>query len=243
MKQEVITKAEKIIECPKHIGIILDGNRRFAKKLMMEPWRGHELGAEKIEKLFDWCKELRIKEMTLYCFSLENFNRPKKEFDFLMKIFKKEFSKLKQDKRLHEDKIKLRFIGKIELFDSEIQRLVKDLEEMTKDYNNYTINFAFAYGGREEIIDVTKKVAEQVKAGKLDINDIDEGVFKRNLWLNSEPDLIIRTSESRLSGFLLFQSAYSEIIFLPEKLWPEFTKQDLLDCIEEYKKRSRRFGK
>ena len=243
MKQEVITKAEKIIECPKHIGIILDGNRRFAKKLMMEPWRGHELGAEKIEKLFDWCKELRIKEMTLYCFSLENFNRPKKEFDFLMKIFKKEFSKLKQDKRLHEDKIKLRFIGKIELFDSEIQRLVKDLEEMTKDYNNYTINYAVAYGGREEIIDVTKKVAEQVKAGKLDINDIDEGVFKRNLWLNSEPDLIIRTSESRLSGFLLFQSAYSEIIFLPEKLWPEFTKQDLLNCIEEYKKRSRRFGK
>src|SRR3989344_3030244 len=125
MKQKIITLIEKIMKSPKHIAIVLDGNRRFAKRLMMEPWRGHELGAEKIEKLLDWCKELGIKEVTLYCFSLENFNRPKKEFNFLMKIFKKEFLRLKEDKRIHKDKIKISFIGKTELFDSEFQEIIK----------------------------------------------------------------------------------------------------------------------
>src|SRR3989344_1328464 len=178
MKQKIITLIEKIMKSPKHIAIVLDGNRRFAKRLMMEPWRGHELGAEKIEKLLDWCKELEIKEITLYCFSLENFNREKKEFEFLMKIFKKEFSRLKKDKRLHEDKIKLKFIGKTELFDEEIQKLVNDLEEMTKDYGSYKINFAFAYGGRQEILEAVKKLIENKE-------EINEENLKKNLWLDS----------------------------------------------------------
>jgi tritrans,polycis-undecaprenyl-diphosphate synthase [geranylgeranyl-diphosphate specific] len=220
----------------RHLGIVLDGNRRFAKKLMLEPWRGHELGAEKIEKLFDWCKELGIKEITLYCFSLENFNRPKKEFDFLMKIFKKEFSKLKQDKRVHENRIKIRFVGKIELFDKEIQRLAADLQEMTKDYNDYIINFAFAYGGRQEIVDAVKKLAESRE-------EINEKNLQKNLWLSDDIDLIIRTGgEKRTSNFLPWQATYAEWIFL-DKLWPEFTKQDLIECIEEFKNRERRFGK
>ena len=236
MSEQEFTELKTEIKNPEHLAIVLDGNRRFAKRLMLEPWRGHELGAEKIEKLIDWCIELGIKEITLYCFSLENFNRPKKEFDFLMKIFKKEFSKLKQDKRIHDDKIKLRFIGKIELFDSEIQKLVKDLEEMTKNYDGYRVNFALAYGGRQEIVDAVKKLVENGE-------EINEDNLKRNLWLDSEPDLIIRTGgEKRTSNFLLWQSAYSEWIFL-EKMWPEFTKQDLVDCINEFKERKRRFGK
>lgn len=236
MKQKIITLIEKIMKSPKHIAIVLDGNRRFAKRLMMEPWRGHELGAEKIEKLLDWCKELEIKEITLYCFSLENFNREKKEFEFLMKIFKKEFSRLKKDKRLHEDKIKLKFIGKTELFDEEIQKLVNDLEEMTKDYGSYKINFAFAYGGRQEILEAVKKLIENKE-------EINEENLKKNLWLDSEPDLIIRTGgEKRTSNFLPWQSTYSEWIFL-DKMWPEFEKQDLIDCIGEFRERERRFGK
>lgn len=203
---------------------------------MLEPWKGHELGAEKVEKLLDWSRELGIREMTLYCFSLENFNRPKKEFDFLMKIFKKEFSKLKQDKRIHDNKIKIRFIGKIELFDSEMQKIIKELEEMTKDYDNYRVNFAFAYGGRQEIVDAVKKLVESEE-------EINEENLKKNLWLNTEPDLIIRTGgEKRTSNFLPWQSVYSELIFL-DKMWPEFTKQDMLDCVEEYKNRCRRFGR
>jgi tritrans,polycis-undecaprenyl-diphosphate synthase [geranylgeranyl-diphosphate specific] len=220
----------------KHLGIILDGNRRFAKKLMLEPWKGHELGADKIENLLDWCKEFGIKEITLYCFSLENFNRPKNEFDFLMKIFKETFEKIKIDKRIHENKIKLRFIGKTELFDSEIQEMIKNLEGMTKNYKNYIVNFAFAYGGRQEIIEAVKNL---VKSGK----EINEATFQENLWLSDDIDLIIRTGgEKRTSNFLPWQSTYAEWIFL-DKLWPEFTKQDLLACIEEFKSRKRRFGK
>jgi len=219
----------------KHVGIILDGNRRFAKRLMLEPWKGHELGAEKIEKLLEWLKEFSIKELTLYCFSLENFNRPKKEFDFLMKIFKKEFSKLKEDKKVHENKIKIRFIGKTELFDSELQGILKDLMEATKDYSDFMINFALGYGGRQEIIDAVSKL---VKSG----DEINEENLQKNLWLEDEPELIIRTGgEKRTSNFLPWQSVYSEWIFL-DKLWPEFTKQDLADCIEKFKKRGRRFG-
>jgi len=220
----------------KHLGIIIDGNRRFAKRLMLEPWRGHELGAEKLANFLEWCKELGIKELTLYCFSLENFNRPKIEFDFLMKIFKKEFSKLKTDKRVHDNKIKIRFIGKRELFDKEIQNLIKDLEELTKDYNDYIINFALGYGGRQEIIEAIKKL---VKSGK----EINEENLQKNLWLSDNIDLIIRTGgEKRTSNFLPWQSTYAEWIFL-DKMWPEFEKQDLIECIKEFKNRQRRFGK
>jgi undecaprenyl diphosphate synthase len=220
----------------KHLGIIIDGNRRFAKRLMLEPWRGHELGAEKLAKFLEWCKELGIKELTLYCFSLENFNRPKLEFDFLMKIFKKEFSKLKTDERVHNNKIKLRFIGKRELFDKEIQNLIKDLEELTKDYNDYIINFALGYGGRQEIIEAVKKLVKSRK-------EINEENLKKNLWLSDDIDLIIRTGgEKRTSNFLPWQSTYAEWIFL-DKMWPEFEKQDLIECIKEFKNRQRRFGK
>ncbi len=220
----------------KHIGIILDGNRRFAKKLMLQPWKGHELGAEKIEKILGWLQEMGIKEFTLYCFSLENFNRPKKEFDFLMKLFKKEFLRLKKDKRIHENKIKIRFIGKTKLFDKELQKIIKELEEMTENYSDYIINFALGYGGREEIIEAVKKLVNSRE-------EINERNFQKNLWLESEPDLIIRTGgERRTSNFLPWQSIYSEWIFL-DKMWPEFEKQDLINCINEFKQRHRRFGK
>ncbi len=228
---------------PKHVGIIIDGNRRFAKKLMLKPWKGHELGYEKIKKLLEWCKEFKIKETTLYTFSIENFNRPKEEFDFLMKVFKEAFEEAKTDKKIHENKIKINFIGRIEMFPKDVQKAMKELMEVTKNYSDYIVNFAMAYGGRAEIIDATKKIAEQIKEGKLNIDEINEEVFNKNVYLESEPDLIIRTSESRLSGFLLWQGSYAEIIFLPNKLWPEFEKEDFVACLQEYSKRERRFGK
>ena len=219
-----------------HLGIILDGNRRFAKKLMLEPWKGHELGAKKIEKILDWLKDIGIKELTLYCFSLENFNRPKKEFNFLMKIFKETFEKVKNDKRIHKNKIKLRFIGKRELFDKELQEIMNFLEEMTKNYSDYIINFALGYGGRQEIVEAVKKL---VKSGE----KINKENLQKNLWLNKDIDLIIRTGgDKRTSNFLPWQSIYGEWIFL-NKTWPEFEKQDLINCINEFKKRERRFGK
>jgi len=228
---------------PEHIGIILDGNRRFAKRLMLQPWKGHELGFEKLKKLFKWCKELDIKEITLYCFSMQNFNRPKKEFDYLMSLFEKGFNEVLTNKDIHKDKIKINIIGRHYLFPEKVQKQIKKVIELTKDYNNYKINIAIAYGGREEIIDAVKKIAEKVKNKELDIKNINEETFSENLYLNSNPDLIIRTGgDRRTSNFLPWQSIYSEWFFL-EKTWPEFEKQDLINVIEEYKNRKRRFGK
>ena len=228
---------------PKHLAIILDGNRRFAKRLMIKSFKAHEWGAKKVEELFDWCKEFKIKELTLYAFSIENFNRPKEEFDYLMNVFRNEFDKLKTDPRLEKDKVKIRFIGRIQMFPKDIQEKMHSLMEKTKDNNKFIINFAMAYGGRAEIIDAVKEIAAHVKHKNLDVYKINEKLFSKFLYLNSEPDLIIRTSESRLSGFLPWQSTYSEIIFLPDLLWPEFEKKHFIESIEEYSNRKRRFGR
>jgi len=228
---------------PKHIGIILDGNRRFSKRLMMKPWKGHEWGAKKVEKLFDWCRELDIKEITLYAFSWENFNRPKEEYDYLMKVFNSEFEKLINDERLKDGKIKINFIGRIWRFPKDVQEKMQKLMEITKDNKEYVVNFAMAYGGRAEVVDAAKKVAEAVKNGIMDINDINEETFADRLYMKDEPDIIIRTGgNQRTSNFLIWQSSYSEWIFL-EKLWPEFEKEDLVMAINDFKKRERRFGK
>ena len=228
---------------PKHVAIILDGNRRFSKRLMMKPWKGHEWGAKKVEKLFDWCKEFEIRELTLYALSVENFNRPKKEFEYLMQLFKTEFKKLEKDERIYNNKIRINFIGRLWMLPKDIQKTMTQIMEKTKTHKNHIINFALAYGGRAEVIDATKKIAEKVKSGELDIDQINEETFSENLYLRDEPELIIRTGESRLSGFLIYQSAYSEIIFLPNVLWPEFDKTDFTNCLIEYNKRQRRFGK
>ena len=228
---------------PKHIGIILDGNRRLAKRLMVKPWKGHDWGAKKVEELLNWCKEFDIRQLTLYAFSIENFDRPKKEFDYLMNLFRKEFSRLKDDKRIHENKIRINVVGRIWMFPKDVQESMKEIMEKTKDYSNYVINFAMAYGGRTEVIDATRKVAEMVKNGKINVEDINEEVFSKNLYFNDEPDLIIRTGgEKRTSNFLIYQGAYSEWIFL-EKTWPEFEKEDLKKAIVEYGERERRFGR
>lgn len=234
----------EIEKVPKHIGIVLDGNRRFSKKLMMKPWMGHEWGAKKLEKLIEWCVEYKIKELTLYTLSLQNFfSRPKKELNYLINLFKNEAKKLKNDERLSKYKIKINFIGRLNLFDDELHNLMNEIMERTKDNNNLTINLAMAYGGQEEVIDAVKKIAEQVKKGELNVNKINEEVFENNLYMKSSPELVIRTGgERRTSNFLNYQAAYAEWIFL-EKLWPEFEKEDFVECLQEYSKRERRFGR
>ncbi len=228
---------------PRHVGIIIDGNRRFAKKLMLKPWKGHEYGADKVEKLLDWCREYGIQEITIYAFSWENLNRPKQEFDYLMKVFSEAFDKLMKDKRLQEEEIKVNFIGRISRFPTEIYQKMLQLMEMTKNNSKYIVNFAMAYGGRTEVVDATRKIAEQIKQGKLDVEQINEEVFEKNLYMKDEPDLIIRTGgDRRTSNFLIWQGSYAEWVFL-EKTWPEFEKEDLKLAIEDYSSRERRFGK
>jgi len=228
---------------PRHVGIILDGNRRFAKRLMQKPSMGHTWGAEKLEQLLEWGLELGVKELTLYCFSIQNFNRPKEEFDFLMNIFRQNFEKLKTDNRLEENRIRVRFIGRLWMLPEDIQAQMKDITEKTKDHENYMINLALAYGGREEVVDAAKKLAEQVREGILEPSQIDEKTFTQALSMLDDPDMVIRTGgEKRTSNFLIWQSNYSEWIFL-DKMWPEFTKEDFAACIEEYMQRQSRVGK
>jgi len=217
-----------------HAGIILDGNRRFARKLGIKAWKGHEFGAEKVEKLFDWAKELDIGELTLYCFSLDNFKRDKEEVEYLINIFKKWFRRFRNDKRINEDNIRIVFLGDLKRFDDELQMIMQEISEKTKNYKKFRINFLMGYDGRQEILNAVQKIIDNNGA-------INEDNITKNLSVG-EPDFIIRTGgEIRTSGFLPWQTIYSEWFFL-DKLWPEIEKEDLEKCINEFKKRGRRFG-
>jgi len=228
---------------PKHVAIILDGNRRFAKRLALDPKKGHEFGYEKIKEFLDWCKDLGIKELTFYSFSMQNFNRPKDEFDYLINLIRNGFDKFRDDPRVHEHKIKVNVIGRYNLFPKDVVDAINKVVNDTKDYNNFTLNFALAYGGREEFTDTVKKIAQKVADGELRPEDIDEKVVQENLYMTSEPDLIIRTGgDKRTSNFLMWQASYSEWFFV-DKMWPEFTKEDLMEILKEYEQRDRRFGK
>lgn len=209
---------------------------------MVKPWKGHEWGAKKVEKLLAWASNIGVKELTLYSLSIENFNRPKLEFEYLMNLFKKEFKRISDDPRLFKDDIRVNFIGRTWMFDDELQKILTELSEKTKNNSKLIVNFAMAYGGRQEVIDATQRIAKQVKEGKLEINKINEAIFSENLDQASEPELIIRTGgEKRTSNFLNFQSAYSEWIFL-DKYWPEFEKEDLILAINEFSNRKIRRG-
>ena len=230
-----------------HIGVILDGNRRYAKKNNIHAWEGHKEGAKKIDELIEWCKEIKIKELTLYAFSIENFERPEKEKAVLFNLFRAKIKKLKKDKKIEEDKIGINFIGRLDMFPKDIYEGMQELMERTKNNNNnnnkFKINFAMAYGGRQEIVDAVKKISNSVKKGELKEEEIDEKVVGENIYLSDEPDLIIRPGgERRVSNFLIWQSYYSEWYFT-DKLWPEFTKEDFVDAVKDFKNRERRFGR
>lgn len=222
-----------------HLAIILDGNRRFAKKLMLEPWKGHEFGKKKVEELLEWCKEFEIKELTLYSFSIQNFNRPKEEFDYLMKLFRESFTQFMDDPRIAENGIKVNFLGRYEMFPEDFVNMIKELMEKTKNNNRFILNFAMAYGGREEIVDAVKKIVAEHPSP----DNITEDYVAKHLYSDSSPDIIIRTGgEKRTSNFFPWQSVYSELFFV-DKTWPEFEKQDFINILEEFKTRERRFGK
>ena len=221
---------------PRHTAIILDGNRRYAKKYKLKPWEGHEKGSKNIENLLDWCSELGIKELTLYTFSVENFKRKKEEVKFLMMLFRKQMKKLEKDKRIEKNKIKVNFIGRLNLFPKDIQSSMKRITEKTKKHNKFRINFAMGYGGRAEIIDAVNRI---IKKG---IKKVNEDIMTKNLYLSNEPDLVIRTGgEKRVSNFLIWQSYYSEWYFT-KKLWPEFSKKDLIKAVNDFSRRERRYG-
>ena len=225
---------------PKHIGLILDGNRRWAKEKGLPSFGGHRAGLSTIEKLFDWMTELDIRELTLYCFSIQNFKRTSVEVSFLMELFTENFNNIAKNKKIHKNKVKIKVIGETKLLPIKLSRAIANAEKSTKNYHSHIVNFCIAYGGQEEIIEAVKKIC---KADKISLSKLTPETFKKYLYLESCPDIIIRTSgEVRTSNFLVFQQAYSEWFFL-EKYWPDFTKNDLENIISQYQDRERRFGR
>ena len=225
-----------------HIGIIVDGNGRWAKEKGKSRSEGHKAGAEALEKIILYInKESIANYLSLYVFSTENFSRSPEEVNYLMELFMKWFKKCKE--KYKNANIKVLFSSQKEFIKSEIVKAIDEIEEATKDNTGLVVNFCLSYGGRQEIVDATKKIATAVLENKLNINDINEELFKKYLY-NDLPDVdfLIRTSgENRVSNFMLWQISYAEMYF-PKVYFPDFTPKCLEEAIEEYEKRDRRFG-
>ena len=224
------------MKIPYHLGIILDGNRRWAKERGLPYFVGHRQGLETAKKIINYCKEKGIKILTLFVFSTENWKRSPKEVNYLMRLAKKAISN--HFKHLHKNKIKVKVIGQREKLPRSLQKEIIKIEEQTKNNKEMTVNFALSYGGRAEIVEAIKKIIEK----KIPPEKITEATLGENLW-TSDVDLIIRTGkEQRISNFLIWQAAYSEFYFCP-KYWPDFTEKDLDLALADYARRQRRFGR
>ncbi len=232
---------------PNHLALILDGNRRWAKRNLSILKDGHWKGADAVENLLDWCEEFDIKIITLYALSAENLERTDDELDYLFELIEKRLNKLYNDPRIHKNKMRVKGIGQIDRLPDKIKEILSKLDEATKDYDSHFLNIALAYGGQNELVDAVKKIGTKIKEGQLDIKDINKNEIEANLYTShlpqSSPDMILRTSgEKRLSGFLMWQSVYSELVFM-DIFWPEFRKIDLMRAIRTFQKRKRRVGK
>ena len=224
---------------PNHLAIIIDGNRRWAKKRGLSSFRGHKKGLDNIQRIGDYCIKRGIKILNLYVFSTENWNRSKKEVSYLMRLFARALNK-NNIKKFNENKIKFQAIGQKQKLPQSLQNKIKQTENLTKNNKQGILNLAISYGGRTEIVEAVKNIIKK----KIPANKINEQMINKNLWTADlpYPDLIIRTGgEQRLSNFLIWQSAYSEFYFT-KKHWPEFSEKDLDKAFKDYSQRQRRFG-
>ncbi len=230
---------------PQHIGIIMDGNRRFATVLGLEDvGMGHVAGQERLENVLDWCLDLGIRVLTVYAFSTENFQRADAERELLMELFEHNFRKMAVDERVHKNKIRVQCIGELDLLPAKVRAAADAVMAATAGYDAYRFNVAIAYGGRQEIVEAVRALAADAKAGKIDPATIDAAAISDRLATAGlpDPDFIIRTSgEERISNFLLWQMAYAELYFA-DVYWPELSRLEFLRAIEEYQHRKRRYG-
>jgi tritrans,polycis-undecaprenyl-diphosphate synthase [geranylgeranyl-diphosphate specific] len=231
---------------PKHVGIILDGNRRYARKHGMEvPWFGHQKGAAKVLEVLRILWEANVKVCTIYAFSIENFQRSKAEVTEIMTLAKEKFSEVVGNPDVHKHKVRINAIGRVDLLPKEVQDAIHAAEEETKTYRDHILNVAIGYSGRAELVDAVRAIGTKIENGEMSAADVTEDVIEDNLYTSGvpDPDLIIRTSgEERLSGFLLWQSAYSELYFA-QIYWPAVRKIDIWRALRSYGERSRRYGK
>ena len=228
---------------PDHIAIIMDGNARYAKSKSLPIKVGHKIGSDNVQKIANNCIEIGVKYLTIYAFSSENWNRPKEEVDYLMSLLYEYLSKESQE--LIESGIKIVVSGNLNSVEEKLKNKIRQVEELSKNNSKLTLSVAFSYGARQEIVDAVKKIAIAVNNQEIIIDDIDEDLFKKHLYHPEipDPDLLIRTAgDLRISNFLLWQIAYTELYF-SEKFWPEFDKFELIKAINNFNKRERRYGK
>jgi undecaprenyl diphosphate synthase len=229
-------------EIPTHIAIIMDGNGRWAKRRRLPRVAGHREGVKSVRDVVEACAQLGVKYLTLFAFSTENWRRPKEEIDTLMKLLIKTLRS--ETEKLHKNDIKLMAIGDIDSLPKEVRKELKEAMEKTKNNKRMVLNLALSYSGRWEIIEAVKEIARDVKKGKVKIEEIDDKLFSNYLKTAGipDPDLLIRTSgELRISNFLLWQIAYTEL-YITDCLWPDFRRKHLYEAIRDYQRRERRFG-
>lgn len=239
---EALIQALQQQPLPEHVAIIMDGNGRWAQQRMLPRTAGHKKGVDAVEEVLEAASILGIKALTVYAFSTENWKRPESEVSYIFKLPKLFYNRLKH--KLQEWNVRIKWIGELDLLPDSMQELIKDFENDTKDNTGLLMYLAFNYGGHAELLHATKMIAQQVKDNQIQIADIDEELFAKELYTQEYPtvDLLIRTSgELRLSNFLLWQSAYSEFYFT-DQLWPDFTKKDFYEAIATYQKRNIRKG-
>ena len=227
---------------PRHVAIIMDGNGRWAQKRGLPRVAGHKAGVEAVREVIQTCAETGIEVLTLFAFSSENWRRPKKEVGLLMDLF---LTALQREvKKLHKNEVQLRIVGDVSVFDTKLQQHIKKSEELTRDNKRLVLNIAANYGGQWDITQATKVLAQQVKSGELEVEDITAEKLSQNLCMSDlpEPDLFIRTGgEQRISNFLVWQLAYSELYFT-DVLWPDFNRQVFQQALSSFAGRQRRFG-
>lgn len=227
---------------PAHIAVIMDGNGRWAEQRNLPRAKGHERGVESVRVAIKACRKMGIKYLTVYAFSVENWNRPRAEIEALMNLLKKFLRN--EEREFHENHIRLRAIGRLSDLPKSVQRELNHVMQATEHYRDATLVLALSYGGRTELAYAARELARKAKAGTLDPESIDEGAIAANLYAPDipDPDLMIRTSgEMRLSNFLLWQLSYAEF-YITDTLWPDFREEHLQKAVEEYGRRHRRFG-
>jgi undecaprenyl diphosphate synthase len=242
MSSDAPAPKRPVLTVPRHIAIIMDGNGRWARARGLARIRGHEEGAESIRTVLRTCGESGVQYLTLYAFSTENWKRPKSEVAALMKLLERFLRK--EAPELMDQNVRLQAIGRLTELPASCQKELRRVIDLTAGNTSTTLVLALSYSSRLEIIDAVRSIVREAKQGKLDEAAIDPEVFSKHLYTRSypDPDLLIRTSgEMRVSNFLLWQLSYTEI-YVTKKLWPDFRKQDLLEAIEDYSKRQRRYG-
>jgi len=230
---------------PQHVAIIMDGNRRFAWSTSIPEKIGHRKGREKLEEVMDWVLEFNIPHFTVYALSTENLKtRSEKELEQLFDLYVEGFTSLTHDPRIHNNQVKIRCVGNLELLPQRVLDAVSQACESTKEYERNIFTTCLAYGSREEILSAIRLIASSHAAGEITLEEIDEAAVASNLYTKGlpDPDLIIRTSgEERISNFLLWQAAYAELYFT-DVYWPRFSRRDFLKAIRDFQRRQRRFG-